>query len=81
MKKGVEVWSDYDNTGRWCLRIKKARGRFTLDEITEIATEYMQNYYALIIKEIDDDMYQLTFYSATEFLEMNNAADDGHKPV
>lgn len=78
MKKGVEVWPDYDNSGRWCLRIKKAKGKFTLDEITEIATEYEQDFYALIIKAIDADMSQhfddietgdyVTLYSATDFL-------------
>lgn len=78
MKKGVEVWPDYDGGGRWCLRIKKAKGRFTLDEITEIATEYEQDFYALIIKAIDEDMEQyfddidtgdyVTLYSATDFL-------------
>ena len=78
MKKGVEVWPDYDNSGRWCLRIKKAKGKFTLDEITEIATEYEQDFYALIIKAIDADMSQyfddietgdyVTLYSSTDFL-------------
>ena len=37
MKRGIEVWSEYDRTGRWCLRAKKARGRFTLDEVREAA--------------------------------------------
>ena len=78
MKKGVEVWPDYDNSGRWCLRIKKAKGKFTLDEITEIATEYEQDFYALIIKAIDEDMCQyfddiengeyMTLYRATDLL-------------
>lgn len=78
MKKGIEVWSDYDETGRWCLRIKKAKGRFTLDEITEIAIEYEQDFYAVIIKAVDDDMIQyfddietgdfVTLYRATDFL-------------
>lgn len=78
MKKGIEVWPDYDEAGRWCLRIKKARGTFTLDEITEIAREYENDFYALIIKALDLDMEQyyddieqgdyVTLYSATDFL-------------
>lgn len=78
MKKGIEVWPDYDGDCRWCLRIKKAKGKFTLDEIAEIATEYEQDFYALIIKAIDEDMYQyfddieigdfVTLYRATDFL-------------
>jgi len=60
------------------LRIKKAKGRFTLDEITEIATEWEQDFYAVIIKAVDDDMMQyfddietgdfVTLYRATDFL-------------
>ena len=79
MHKKIECWADYDELGRWCLRIKKARGRFTLDEITEIAREYENDFYALVIKAVDGDMDQyfdvdyegdyVTLYRATEFLE------------
>ena len=79
MKRGVDVWPDYDETGRWCLRVKKARGKFTLDELEEIAMDYEQDFYAVIIKAIDDDMIQyfahedsgefVTLYRATDFLE------------
>ena len=78
MKKGIEVWPDYDANGQWCLRIKKKKGKFTLDEITEIATEWEQDFYALIIKAIDEDMCQyfddiengdyMTLYRATDLL-------------
>ena len=78
MKKGIEVWSDHDETGRWCLRIKKAKGKFNLDEIVEAATEWEQDFYAVIIKAVDDDMMQyfddietgdfVTLYRATDFL-------------
>lgn len=78
MKKGIEVWPDYDATGQWCLRIKKKKGKFTLDEITEIATEWENDFYALIIKAIDEDTFQcfddidtgdyVTLYRATDFL-------------
>ena len=78
MKKGTEIWSDCDASGRWCLRLKKAKGKFSLDEIIEAATEWEQDFYAVIIKAVDDDMMQyfddieqgdfITLYSATDFL-------------
>lgn len=78
MKKGIEVWQDYDQTGEWCLRIKKRKGKLSLDEITEAAMEYEQDFYAVIIKAVDDDMMQyyddietgdyVTLYRATDFL-------------
>lgn len=78
MKKGIEVWPDYDSAGRWILCIKKAKGKFTLDEITEIAKEYEQEFYAVIIKAIDGECDQyfddietgdfVTLYRATDFL-------------
>lgn len=77
MKKGIEIWSDYDSAGRWCLRIKKAKGRFTLDELTEILREYEMDFYALIINAMDGESAQyyddaptgdyVTCYSATDF--------------
>ncbi len=79
MKRGIEAWSDYDRTGRWCLKIKKHKGKLSLDEITEIAMEYEEDFYAVIIKAISDDMVQyfdvedsgdyVTLYRATDFLE------------
>lgn len=78
MKKGIDVWPDYDEAGRWCLRVKKAKGRFTLDELVEAAMEYGQDFYAVIIKALDEDMEQyyddiqtgdyVTIYCATDFL-------------
>ena len=78
MKKRIEVWPDYDVNGRWCLRIKKARGKFTLDEIAEIAMEYEQEFYAVSIKANDGEYEQyfediqtgdfVTLYRATDFL-------------
>ena len=37
LKQGTEVWSDYDESGRWCLRCRKRRGRFDLDELTQLS--------------------------------------------
>lgn len=78
MKKGTEIWSDHDANGICCLRLKKAKGKFSLDEIIEAATEWEQDFYAVIIKAVDDDMFQyfddveqgdyITLYRATDFL-------------
>lgn len=35
MKRGIEVWQDFDRTGTWCLHIKKRKGTLSLEEITE----------------------------------------------
>lgn len=79
-KKGTEVWPDYDCNNRWCLRCMKKKGHFTLDELTEIAKEWEQDFYAVIIKAIDEEYDQyfdvnyegdyVTLYRATDFLEV-----------
>lgn len=79
MKKGIECWSDYDESGRWCLRVKKQRGHFTLDELVEALTEMEWDFYAVILKCIPPDGEQyyddiksdgdyITAYCATDFL-------------
>lgn len=79
MKRGIEVWPDYDRTNRWCLRIKKAKGRFSLDEITDIAREYEADFYAVVINAMSEETAEyydvdycgdfVTLYRATDFLE------------
>ena len=56
MKRGIEVWPDYDPTGQWILKIKKAKGRLTLEEITQACTEYDQDFYMLVIRAMDEDI-------------------------
>jgi hypothetical protein len=79
MKKGTEAWPDYDDNGRWCLKCRKQRGRFDLDELTEIAKEWEEDFYAIIIKAIDEEDLQyyddcidtgdyVTLYRATDFM-------------
>lgn len=78
MKRGTEAWTDYDRNGTWCIRAKKARGRFDLDELTEIAKGFDEDFYAVIIKAIDDDNLQffedvnpgdfVTMYRVTDIL-------------
>lgn len=45
IKKGIEVWPDYDRDGVWCLRIKKKKGYFTLDEIIEACKNYASDFF------------------------------------
>lgn len=78
-EKGIEVWTDYDCEGRWCLKIKKAKGKFSLDEITDIAKEYEEDFYAVIINAMSEETIQyydidycgdfVTLYRAIDFLE------------
>ena len=49
MKKGIEVWPDYDRTGRWVLNIEKKRGKLTLEDIEAAAKEYEEDVYLLVI--------------------------------
>lgn len=55
MKRGIEVHSDYDRSGRWCLIIKKKKGKLSLDEIKECAREYELDYYLLVLDCIHDE--------------------------
>lgn len=49
MKKGIEVYTDYDKTGRWRLNIEKKKGRLTLEEIKEAAKEWEMDFYLLVL--------------------------------
>lgn len=49
MRKGTEIWSDYDRAGRWCLDLKKQKGRFTVDEVQEALAEYGEGWYMLLL--------------------------------
>lgn len=78
MPKNIEAWSDYDPNGQWCLKIKKKRGKLTLDEITQACIEWDEDFYMLVIKamcaevgqyyETDDlDGDFVTLYRAEQF--------------
>ena len=62
MKKGIEVSSDHDKQGRWCLRVRKARGRLTRDEIEEAARDWEWDFYLMLIDayHCDEDEQQFT---------------------
>jgi hypothetical protein len=78
MKRGIEVTPDYDEQGRWCLRLKKQKGHFTVDELVEALSEWEWDFYAVILKCIPfgEDQYfeyvdygdYITAYRATDFL-------------
>lgn len=70
MKKGIEAWSSYDKQGRWCIHIKKAKGRFTLDEIAEAAREYEQDFYLLLIDAYHDSEDQFADEVAGDFVTL-----------
>lgn len=55
MKKGIEVFQDYDNSGRWRLTIEKKRGKLTLEEIKETAREYEWDFYLLVLDCFHED--------------------------
>lgn len=78
MKKGIEVWSDYDRQSVWTLHIKKKRGSLTLDEIIEACKDYEQDFYLLVLCAMDMDISQyyetddldgdyVTLYRADDF--------------
>lgn len=66
IKKGIEVWSDYDRQSVWTLHIKKKRGRLTLDEIIEACKDYEQDFYLLVLCAMDREVGQ---YYETDDLE------------
>lgn len=80
MKRGIEVEMHVDTDGQCVLVIRKARGKLTLEEIREAATEYEQDYYGLVLKCIDEDMDQYydddllgdaaELYSISDILEL-----------
>ena len=79
MKKGIDVYSDRDARGIWILRIEKKRGKFTLEEITDICREYEEDFYMLVVNAYSDTLGQyytedlegdfVTLYSANKFFE------------
>lgn len=45
MKRGIEVYTDYDEKGRFTHYVKKRKGKLTLEEIREALREYEEDYY------------------------------------
>lgn len=80
MKKGIEVWTDYDSQSIWTLHIKKARRRLTLEEIHDACMEHEQDFYMLVICAMDKEIGQyydiddlegdyVTLYRADDFFK------------
>lgn len=60
MKRGIEVFPEYDRTGRWCLIIQKKKGKLSLEEIKDCAREWEIDYYLLFLDcyhDEDDTQY------------------------
>lgn len=47
MKKGITVYTKYDRCGRWTLIVEKEKGKLTLDDIRQAATEWGEDHYLL----------------------------------
>lgn len=69
-KRNIEVWSDYDKGGRWCLKIEKIKGRFTLDEIIEAAREYELDFYLLVIDAFHEEAEQFGEVQTGDFVTL-----------
>lgn len=54
MKRGIEVYTDYDEKGRFTHYVKKRKGKLTLDEIREALREYEEDYYLLVVDAYHD---------------------------
>lgn len=54
MKKGITAYPDYDRSGCWMLKIEKAKGKLTLEEIREAAREYECDFYLLVVDSYHD---------------------------
>lgn len=65
MKKGTTIESGYDASGRWCLKLRKAKGKFTLDEIIDVNNNQIR------IEDIPDNLvglvHKLNDYEATGY--------------
>lgn len=58
MKKGISCEAAYDAQGNWMLVIRKKKGKLTIDDIREAATEYEEDYYGLVLKCVGTDGVQ-----------------------
>lgn len=66
MKKGITVESEYDVEGRWCLKLRKAKGKFTLDEIIEAAKAKVLIYFEALKKDYNEMITAITELSAED---------------
>ena len=49
MKKGIDVWVEYDKQSIWTLLIGKKKGKLSLDDIREAAMQWDEDIYCLPI--------------------------------
>lgn len=48
------AYLDYDCSGRWIMKIEKAKGNLTLEEIREAEREYEYDFYLLVVDAYHD---------------------------
>lgn len=70
MKKGIEIWSDYDKTGRWHLNIKKEKGKFNLAELREILREWEWDFYLILVDAYTDEEPQFAEMPKGDFVKV-----------
>ena len=58
MKKGITVSMEHDAAGHLMYVVRKAKGTLTLEDIKDAMMEYEQDYYALLMKCMDEDTSQ-----------------------
>ncbi len=55
MKKGISCETTYDGNGNWMLRVHKEKGKLSLEDIQQAATEWEEDYYFLVMKCLDSE--------------------------
>ena len=76
MKKGISCKPTYDCNGNWELIIRKDKGKLTLEDIQQAATEWECDYYFLVMRCMDDETSQ--YYDdnlAGDSVELYRATD------
>ena len=79
LKKGLSSEGTWDPDGNFCLKVRKERGKLTLEDIRQAAMDYEEDYYFLVMKCMNEDMAQYfdddlqgdvaELYCATDVLE------------
>lgn len=62
MKKGIEVYPEYDESNCWRLVIEKKKGKLTLDDIRNAAREYAPDFYLLPVDCFHDEYEEDQFF-------------------
>ena len=58
LKKGLSTEGTWDPDGNFCLKVRKERGKLTLEDIRQAAMDHEEDYYFLVMKCMNEDMSQ-----------------------